>query len=86
MFKEQLMRKEAELTMAEENIRREQQQMRQQVHDTIQWGISLANILVNFRMFVKYMLVVKASHSFSLYRSLLSYSNSCNPVKKRRRS
>ena len=32
MFREQLTRKEAELTRVEETIRREQQQMRQQVH------------------------------------------------------
>ena len=79
-YRQQLMRKEAELTRAEETIRREQQQVRQLVH--IHAG-TCKGAPLGFPRYVQVDIimctVVKAS-LFSLYRRLVSYSDSCNPV------
>ena len=80
-LQQQLTRKEAELTRAEETVRREQQQVSQLVQIPVHvrglpWDYQEVDVLV--------CTVVKTS-PFSLYRRLVSYSNSCNPVRERKR-
>ena len=74
-----------QLARAEETIRREQQQMRQLVH--IHVG-TCKGAPLRFSHYVEVDVlvctVVKTS-LFSLYRRLVSYSNSCNVVRERKR-
>ena len=75
-LQQQLTRKETELTRAEENIRSEQQQVRKPVNIHVcrcKWAS------LGFPRYVDILCTVVKT-LFSLYRRLVSYSNSCNPV------